>query len=53
MNSVSGHRGMDQLILGLEDIMRGCENGLRSILVNDWGLLWAVNEMKAAWPLHM
>ncbi len=27
MNSVSGHRGMDQLVFALEDVMRGCELG--------------------------
>jgi hypothetical protein len=45
-NAVSGHRGMDQVVFALEDVMRGCEMGLRSILTNDWGLLWAVDEMK-------
>jgi hypothetical protein len=45
-NAVSGHRGMDQLIFALEDVMRGCDYGLRSILTNDWGLLWAIDEMK-------
>ena len=49
--SVSGHRGMDQLVFGLEDVMRGCEMGLRSILSNDWGLLYAVDEMKKAGKL--
>ena len=47
-NSVSGHRGMDQVVFALEDVMRGCEMGLRSILTNDWGTLWAVDEMKRA-----
>ena len=46
MNAVSGHRGMDQVVFALEDVMRGCEMGLRSILTNDWGTLWAVDEMK-------
>ena len=45
-NGVSGHRGMDQLVFALEDVMRGCDRGLRSILTNDWGLLWAIDEMK-------
>jgi len=45
-NAVSGHRGMDQVVFALEDVLRGCEMGLRSILTNDWGLLWAVDEMK-------
>ena len=42
---------MDQLVFGLEDVMRGCEMGLRSILSNDWGLLYAVDEMKKAGKL--
>jgi len=45
------HRGMDQVVYALEDIKRGCELGLRSILVADIGLLWAVNEMKKAGEL--
>ena len=45
-NAVSGHRGMDQVVFALEDVMRGVDMGLRSILVNDWGLLWAIDEMK-------
>ena len=39
-------RGMDQVIYAAEDVVRGCELGLRSILVADEGLLWLVNEMK-------
>lgn len=40
--------GIDQLVFALEDIKRGCELGLRGILVVDEGLLWLVNEMKKA-----
>ncbi|WP_181348106.1 U32 family peptidase [Thalassobacillus sp. CUG 92003] len=45
---VAGQRveGMDQLVYSIEDIKRGCEAGLRSILVADEGLLWLVNEFK-------
>ena len=46
--NVPGHRGMDQIKFALEDIGRGCDLGLRSILVADSGLLWAVDEAKKA-----
>jgi hypothetical protein len=36
--------GMDQLAYAFEDIVRGVEAGIRSILVADEGLLWLVNE---------
>lgn len=38
--------GMDQLVYSIEDIKRGCEAGLRSVLVADEGLLWLVHEFK-------
>ncbi|MFC7392233.1 U32 family peptidase [Scopulibacillus cellulosilyticus] len=38
--------GIDQLVYAIEDIKRGCDAGLRSILVTDEGLLWLVNEFK-------
>jgi hypothetical protein len=38
--------GMDQLVYAIEDIKRGCNAGLRSILVADEGLLYLVNEFK-------
>jgi hypothetical protein len=38
------HTGMDQLAYAFEDIVRGVEGGIRSILVGDEGLLWLVNE---------
>jgi hypothetical protein len=41
-----GLRGMDQVVYAIEDIRRGCDLGLRGILVADLGLLWLVNEMK-------
>jgi hypothetical protein len=43
-----GLRGMDQVVYAIEDIKRGCDLGLRGILVADLGLLWLVNEMKKA-----
>lgn len=39
-------RGMDQLVYAVEDVRRGCDLGIRSILVADEGLLWLVNQMK-------
>ena len=44
-------RGMDQVVYAVEDIRRGCDLGLRGILVADLGLLWLVNEMKRAGKL--
>jgi hypothetical protein len=40
------HFGMDQLRYALDDIMRGVELGIRSILVADEGLLWLVGQAK-------
>jgi hypothetical protein len=40
------HTGMDQLAYAFEDVVRGCEAGIRSILVADEGLLWLVNEAR-------
>jgi hypothetical protein len=44
-------RGADQLAFGVEDVLRGCELGVRSILVADAGLLWVLGRMKAAGEL--
>ena len=44
-------RGMDEVIYATEDVIRGCELGLRSVLVADEGQLWLVNEMKKAGEL--
>jgi hypothetical protein len=46
-----GLRGMDQVVYAIEDIQRGCDLGLRGILVADLGLLWLVNQMKKAGKL--
>lgn len=46
-----GLRGMDQVVYAIEDIKRGCNLGLRGILVADLGLLWLVNEMKKSGKL--
>ncbi|MBP6440053.1 MAG: hypothetical protein KA259_00490 [Caldilineaceae bacterium] len=37
---------MDQLVYAFEDIVRGVEAGIRSILVADEGLLWLVNQAR-------
>ncbi len=44
-------RGMDQLRYALEDIRRGCDLGLRGVLVADLGLLWLVHEARCAGQL--
>jgi hypothetical protein len=46
-----GLRGMDQIVFALEDIRRGCDLGLRGVLVADLGLLWTIKEMKKAGKL--
>ena len=44
-------RGMDEVVYATEDLIRGCELGLRSVLIADEGQLWLVNEMKKAGEL--
>ena len=44
-------RGIDEVVYATEDVIRGCELGLRSVLVADEGQLWLVNEMKKAGEL--
>lgn len=44
-------RGMDQLRYALDDIKRGCDLGLRGILVADLGLLWVVDEARRSGEL--
>ncbi|HEX6194758.1 MAG TPA: U32 family peptidase [Jiangellaceae bacterium] len=44
-------RGADQLVYGIEDVRRGCELGLRSVLIADLGQLWVLAEMKAGGEL--
>jgi len=44
-------RGLDEVVYATEDIIRGCELGLRSVLVADEGQLWLVDEMKKAGEL--
>jgi Peptidase family U32 len=44
-------RGADQLAYGLEDVLRGCRLGVRSILVADTGQLWVLGRMKRAGDL--
>ncbi len=40
------HLGMDQLRFAYEDIARGVELGIRSVLVSDFGLTWLVGEAR-------
>lgn len=44
-------RGTEQLVYGLEDVQRGCQLGVRSILVGDVGQLWVIGRMKEAGDL--
>jgi hypothetical protein len=44
-------RGADQLVYGIEDVVRGCELGLRSVLVSDIGQLWVLARMREAGEL--
>ncbi len=44
-------RGMEDLVFATEDVIRGCELGLRSVLVADEGQLWLVKELKKAGEL--
>ena len=44
-------RGMDEVVYATQDIIRGCELGLRSVLVADEGQLWLVDRMKKAGEL--
>jgi hypothetical protein len=44
-------RGTEQLVYGIEDVRRGCELGLRSVLVADIGQLWLLAQMKEAGDL--
>ncbi|MGV3721844.1 MAG: U32 family peptidase [Actinomycetota bacterium] len=46
-----GARGTEQLAYGIEDIKRGCDLGLRGVLIADPGLLWVTHEMKLAGEL--
>jgi len=39
-------RGADQLSYGLEDVIRGCDLGVRSILVADLGQLYVIGQLK-------
>lgn len=44
-------RGNDQLVYAIEDVRRGCELGVRSVLVADVGLLWVLGRMKRSGEL--
>jgi len=45
------NRGVEQLVHALEDIRRGCDLGLRGVLIADPGLLSVAQQMKAAGEL--
>jgi hypothetical protein len=44
-------RGTEQLVYGIEDVRRGCELGVRSILVADVGQLWVLGRMRRSGDL--
>ncbi len=44
-------RGTEQLVHALEDVARGCELGLRSVLIADLGLLQVLAELKGVGEL--
>jgi len=39
-------RGTEQLVYAIEDVRRGCDLGVRGVLIADPGLLWVVHRMK-------
>ncbi|SPE33061.1 conserved hypothetical protein [Acidobacteriia bacterium SbA2] len=45
------HRGADQLVYAIEDVRKACDLGIRSVLPADLGLIYVLNEMKAAGEL--
>jgi len=44
-------RGAEQLAFGVEDVIRGCELGVRSVLVGDIGQLWVLGRLRTAGDL--
>ncbi|WP_419997516.1 U32 family peptidase [Streptomyces boninensis] len=44
-------RGADQLAYGIEDVIRGCELGVRSVLVADIGQLWVLGRLRKSGDL--
>lgn len=40
------HMGMDQLLYAFEDVLRGIDCGIRSILVADEGLTWLIGQAR-------
>jgi hypothetical protein len=44
-------RGTEQLVYAVDDIRRGCDLGLRGVLIADPGLLWVTHRMKQAGEL--
>jgi len=45
------HRGADQLVYAIEDVRKACDLGIRSVLPADLGLIYVLNEMRAAGEL--
>lgn len=39
-------RGQDQVVRGIEDVLRAIDLGVKSFLVYDEGLLWVLNQMR-------
>jgi hypothetical protein len=44
-------RGTEQLVFGIEDVRRGCDLGVRSVLVSDIGQVWVLGAMKRSGDL--
>jgi hypothetical protein len=44
-------RGADQLVYGIEDVIRAIDLGVRSVLVADVGQLWVLGRMKSSGDL--
>ena len=51
LNLAARLRGLDEVVYATQDIIRGCDLGLRSVLVADEGQLWLVDQMKRAGEL--
>jgi hypothetical protein len=47
----SSLRGEEQLTAAVEEVLHGCELGLRSVLVADLGLLWVLGRLRASGDL--
>lgn len=45
------NRGQDQLRYAIDDVLRACDLGCRSVLLADIGLIWVIAEMRRAGKL--